>query len=392
MSIFKKLFSGKDASQSIQPSSWRGEMSTDEDVLKPSGVEDFKVLPRWAVVAFTARCGRRIQPVFEKASAGANLDQIKIIDYAIALAEQAAAAGNTPAVDLSTIINELNKTMKIESFGEPIRHGRLPNTAYATMASWVAKSAVELLKNPPDLNHAGIAVANAQMASMYAVDAGDPIPKSIAILIRQDFEILVELTERHGWTDSSPVPPDVFGPLWPNGVPKGWEAKVTRDVGISYAIIPKADILQKSFSVLLSHIDSISLPQIRSGDRNYSRMVIAINGYDNDPRPLWDIPEVVEWFKELHTKHPYMPLFLTPGSVQLYFGVLQSVAHSIIPPEYRDKKDLVGLLLHTLMERNKYFAAALGSDYDRCQAILNAADKSVADAVTNLMKGIKEPV
>ena len=165
-----------------------------------------------------------------------------------------------------------------------------------------------------------------------------------------------------------------------------------RSIGISYVVIPRADILKRSFSVLLRHIDSISLPQIRSGDRNYSKMVIAINGYDSDVRPLWDIPEVVEWFKELHTKHPYMPLFLSPGSVQVYFRVLKLIAYSILPSEYRDKKDLVGLLLHTLAERNKYFSAALGSDYDRFQFILNVADKSVADAVTNLSKEIEEPL
>ncbi|MFH0846563.1 MAG: hypothetical protein V1894_00695 [Chloroflexota bacterium] len=90
-----------------------------------------------------------------------------------------------------------------------------------------------------------------------------------------------------------------------------------RDIGISYVVIPKTDILQRSFSVLLRHIDSVALPQIRSGDMNYSKMVIAINGYDSDARSLWDIPEVVEWFKELHMKHPYMPLFLSPGSVQV---------------------------------------------------------------------------
>lgn len=169
--------------------------------------------------------------------------------------------------------------------------------------------------------------------------------------------------------------------------------KEDRRIGISYVIVEKADILKKSVPVfLLDYINLISLPQIKSGDGNYSKMVLTINGYDNDARPLWDIPEVVEWYRELHTKHPYMPLFLTPGSVQVYFQVLRPIAYSIIPAEYRDKKDLVGLLLHTLSERNKYFSGVLGSDYDRCQSILNAADKSVADAVTNLVKGIEEPL
>jgi hypothetical protein len=151
--------------------------------------------------------------------------------------------------------------------------------------------------------------------------------------------------------------------------------------------------LKKSVPLfLLEFINSISLPQIKSGNENYSKMVLTINGYDNDARPLWDIPEVVEWYRELHTKYPYMPLFLSPGSVQVYFQVLGPISSSIIPAEYRDKDELVGLLLHTLSERNKYFSTVLGSDYDRCQAILNTADRAVTNAVTNLAKGIEEPL
>jgi ankyrin repeat protein len=167
---------------------------------------------------------------------------------------------------------------------------------------------------------------------------------------------------------------------------------MTSNIGTSFVVIPRADILKKSFSVLLGHINSVSLPQIKSGDGNYSKMVIAINGYDNDDRPLWDIPEVIEWFKELHKKHPYMPLFLSPGSVQVYFQVLKPLAHSIIPADYSNQKDLVGLLLHTLQERNNYFSRVLGSDYDRCKPMLDAADKSVGNAVTNLVKRIVEPL
>jgi len=167
---------------------------------------------------------------------------------------------------------------------------------------------------------------------------------------------------------------------------------IQKTVGTSFLVIPKAHVLNKNFSILLAFINLISLPQIKSGDKNYAKIVIAINGYDNDARPLWNIPEVVEWFKELHMKHPYMPLFLSRGSVQVYFEVLRPIAHSIIPAEYKDKKDLVGLLLHTFSERNKYFAHVLQGDYDRCQSILKAADKSFGDAVTNLVNGIVEPI
>jgi hypothetical protein len=41
------------------------------------------------------------------------------------------------------------------------------------------------------------------------------------LFIRSDFEWLREQVEANGWTDDTPVPPEVFGPMWPPGrVPK----------------------------------------------------------------------------------------------------------------------------------------------------------------------------
>lgn len=165
-----------------------------------------------------------------------------------------------------------------------------------------------------------------------------------------------------------------------------------KKIGISICVIPKEHILQMDFSMLLRHISLISLPQIKAGETNYSKLVISIDGYNDDSRPLWQIPEVIKWFKELHLNHPYMPLFLTPGSVQVYFQVLIPIAKNIIPESLRDKNEPVGLLLHTFEGRNAYFSEALGDDYDRLQYILNAADKSVADAVINLVNGVQEPL
>ena len=40
------------------------------------------------------------------------------------------------------------------------------------------------------------------------------------VLFRHDFERLRRLAKANGWTDETPVPPEVFGPLWPGRVPK----------------------------------------------------------------------------------------------------------------------------------------------------------------------------
>lgn len=38
--------------------------------------------------------------------------------------------------------------------------------------------------------------------------------------IRRDFERLARLARANAWTDDTPVPPEVFGPLWPGRVPR----------------------------------------------------------------------------------------------------------------------------------------------------------------------------
>jgi hypothetical protein len=40
--------------------------------------------------------------------------------------------------------------------------------------------------------------------------------------IRRDFVRLKRLARKEKWTDDTPVPPDVFGPMWPPGVEPYW--------------------------------------------------------------------------------------------------------------------------------------------------------------------------
>lgn len=40
--------------------------------------------------------------------------------------------------------------------------------------------------------------------------------------IRRDFNRLKRLAREQNWTDDTPVPPEVFGPMWPEGVAPYW--------------------------------------------------------------------------------------------------------------------------------------------------------------------------
>jgi hypothetical protein len=43
--------------------------------------------------------------------------------------------------------------------------------------------------------------------------------------IRRDFVRLRRLAKKEKWTDETPVPPEVFGPMWPQGVEPYWAAE-----------------------------------------------------------------------------------------------------------------------------------------------------------------------
>jgi hypothetical protein len=56
---------------------------------------------------------------------------------------------------------------------------------------------------------------------LAAATVETPIRRQL-LCIRRDFDRLVYLVKKHNWTDDTPVPPDVFGPLWPGDLTPKW--------------------------------------------------------------------------------------------------------------------------------------------------------------------------
>jgi hypothetical protein len=59
---------------------------------------------------------------------------------------------------------------------------------------------------------------------LAAATVTTPIRRQL-LCIRRDFDQLVTLAKKHGWTDDTPVPPDVFGPMWPKNHTPQWAAE-----------------------------------------------------------------------------------------------------------------------------------------------------------------------
>jgi hypothetical protein len=65
------------------------------------------------------------------------------------------------------------------------------------------------------------------LAFVYVYDAETlvVVERAADDAMHRDLELLLETARAKGWTDATPVPPESFGPLWPDGPLKGWPTK-----------------------------------------------------------------------------------------------------------------------------------------------------------------------
>lgn len=156
-------------------------------------------LPRWACVAYHARCARQVLHLWEGAWPEAPADYHDTVEQAIVLAELCAAEGK-PVGDLKTT---------------------------AARVAHVAEAAVDPTTDPPppEPTRAGLiaAAAGSTLDLILGLDGGGsyPIVKVLAQELgdddlmddlQEDFQRVRQLARDGDWTDATPVPPDVFEP------------------------------------------------------------------------------------------------------------------------------------------------------------------------------------
>ncbi len=166
--------------------------------------EEIAKLPRWARVAFAARCARRVLPLPKHRRPETPDDHVGRFAYAIGVAEMCAgiAAADPDARSAYVALAKVS----LQGAGSAID---------ALIAAGLAGT-FETVDSGKLNAHVMIAVRSA---------SGDAVPiADIHSVIRRDFDHLSSLAEWQQWDDDTPVPPEVFGPLWPEGPPKGWPA------------------------------------------------------------------------------------------------------------------------------------------------------------------------
>lgn len=198
---------------------------------QPPTEEELTGLPIWAIVAFAARCARRVAPVYDTWNGSTDSGR-QAVASAIGAAERAAAtAGHRPGLYRAYAADA--ERVPSAAHARPAAMAAA-NAAYAAFAvSYIARGSRGDGNGRSDAERAaaGFAAANAANAANSAANAAATAIRAeayraarekIVAAMWLDYSLLTSTTAIQRWTDATPVAPDIFGPLWPDGEPVGW--------------------------------------------------------------------------------------------------------------------------------------------------------------------------
>ena len=251
-------------------------------LLKLSGLQK---LPRWATVAFLARCARRLLPAYRD-DAHEPAQQRLAVAQAVELAEKRASVGGAD-----------------EPLSEPLMLGQQYFDEYDVDSLMAALyGAVEAASNTrddcgevADYNLAATSVAR----DVFRIAFGDNVARgdfdrlelSEAVIdsllrvsqaadtdLQRDLDTVASLATASQWTDETPVASDIFGAMWPNGLPEGWplaelsfrpRARIIRTIGDRLISGPEAaviELIKNSHDADASWVRVSYVPPIRAGE------------------------------------------------------------------------------------------------------------------------------
>jgi len=208
-------------------------MANQRNTTLPTEKEIFN-LPRWARVAFAARCARRVLPLYQAGQPSSVEEGPDPIDEAIAFAENTAGAvGVARDSDLvreaSSMISCVEADLRTRAaydFEADAAKAALAavQAADSAAAAAAAEGRAVQVNDGRSTRDADAAVTCAADAAAACAADDDYAPAEEIILkaIRLDFEHIRNTTKQEEWNDQVRVPPEFFGPLWPDGEPQGW--------------------------------------------------------------------------------------------------------------------------------------------------------------------------
>jgi hypothetical protein len=171
-------------------------------------------LPRWARVAFAARCARQVFPLFARYWPGVSSKRADGVRRAIVLAERSAAEGRAVEGLDNAVLHALMAggaalAPRTESAQDELR----PEDAWSgTIASFVAKAAEKAAEAARvDGDESLLAAMGARD---YATSAADYVEEAgIAEALEKDFNKLDRSATRGKWTDRTRIPSEIWSML-----------------------------------------------------------------------------------------------------------------------------------------------------------------------------------
>ncbi|HUR54125.1 MAG TPA: hypothetical protein VMZ71_08335, partial [Gemmataceae bacterium] len=204
--------------------------------------DDISKLPRWARVAFAARCARRVQLLYRHFWAEAPEAQVFTVALTVEYTELVAACDLPPYDEDVTVAGYAQAAHEADLLATPFGDGCYA----AATASFAGDYAFRVMNDAPD--------DSAYMAASAAVRAAESVA-NLRPVIRRDFDHLAELARWRKWTDDTPVPPEVFGPLWPEGLPKGWPV----DESLTATELPLRFLVRNGTKPAVSEDEAVNL-------------------------------------------------------------------------------------------------------------------------------------
>lgn len=278
--------------------------------------EELKKLPRWATVAFAARCARRVQPLFNDWDR--ENKYTRDITTAILVAEISAARASVFAADLNAdsaipfagtlaAKNAANAAADVVCVAEQ---------AVAYVATRVAQATVFAARAVIEAE----AAIPAARAVMFAADTAateatlNEAPCEILHrAIIRDYELLKEAARKKEWTDETPVSPEFFGSFWPEGEPEYWPVKEEEDDIVT--VKPETDIEWRPES----RIECL---------RRHCQMYLYASGHKS-----LDPTEASSRFFQFGLMHLVCTMFITTDSAKdtqggVFYRILNEMGHS----------------------------------------------------------------
>lgn len=178
-------------------------------MLEPISARELRRLPLRALVAFAARCARRMQPLFDLPEDRPDrIHHLKVIDYAIEVAERFAAADRT--VSSACAYSAATDIRPVSSDAAMVNAARIAASS-AAAAAYSASTAYSAEGVAMEVVKCALNAANASAVALPASEAA-----------RSDLRRLSRL--QLGWFPDLGVPVDfsergLLGPLWPKRMP-----------------------------------------------------------------------------------------------------------------------------------------------------------------------------